>query len=127
MQKFTFVSKTPTPGENASFRLCVIHSPNENYSISVRYHRNNDLKEGEYKTSYFPNLFSDVYIYIRHNDEDDYTAFRYHGDIWVSRSVENNVRCDVIKNIEEITTDVQNEWEGLIKYVKRAKDIKSNS
>lgn len=126
MEKFTFISKAPAPGEDASFSLRVIHSPDENYSIIMRYYRNNGQKEGEYKTSNFPNVFSEVFIYIRHNDEDDYAAFEYSGHVCVSRSVKNNVRYDVIKNIEDITADIQNEWKELIECVKKVEDTKSN-
>lgn len=127
MQKFTFISKKNDPGEDESFKVLVMPSPDKNYSICVKYYKYNDLKEGEYKTSDFPNLFSDVHIYIRRNDADDYTVFEYNGYVWISRSVENNVRYDAIKNIEEITTEVQNEWEELVEYVKKAENISSNS
>lgn len=127
MKKFAFSSKTKDLGENETFKSLPISSPDENYSVSVKYYRNNKLEEGDYKTSDFQNIFSEVFIYIRRNDADDYTAFKYRGYVWISRSAENNVRYDVIENIEEITADVQNEWEELIKYVKETEDITSNS
>ena len=127
MQKFRFITKTKDLGINEFFKSLPIPSPDENYSVSVKYYRNNNIEEGEYKTSDFPNVFSEVFIYIRHNDADDYAVFRYLGYVWINRSVDNNVRYDAIKNIDEITADVQNEWAELIEYVKKADDIMPNS
>lgn len=38
MQKFTFISKKNDPGEDESFKVLVMPSPDKNYSICVKYY-----------------------------------------------------------------------------------------
>lgn len=113
MGRFTFLKFTDTIGENEIFKTFAAPSPNEYYSLTIKYYRKEKLREGDYQTKDLPNLFSDVFLYVREKDKGDFAVFKYDGNISVHRHIENRISCDDIRNLSEISTDIQNEWDLL--------------
>ena len=114
MDKFTFLKVTDTIGENEAFKIFATPSPNKDYSLTIKYYRNEKLSEGDYHTIEYPNLFSDVFLYLREKDNGNFAVFKYEGDIWVHRHIDDRISYDDIKNLSEISTDIQNEWDSLV-------------
>lgn len=114
MDRFTFLKFTDTIEENGAFKTFAAPSPNKDYSLMIKYYRNEKLSEGDYHTIDHPNLFSDVSLYIREKDKGNFAVFKYDGDIWAHRHIDNKISYDVIKNLSEISTDIQNEWDSLV-------------
>ena len=114
MDKFSFIKFTDTFGENEVFKAFAAPSPNKGYSLTVTYYRNENLREGDYHTKELPHLFSDVFLYVREKDKRDFAVFQYDGNISVHRHIENRISYDDIKNLSEISTDIQNEWDSLV-------------
>ena len=114
MGRFKFLKMTDTIGENETFKSFAAPSPNKDYSLTVKYYRNEKFSEGDYHTKDFPNLFSDVFLYIREKDKVNFAVYNYDGDIWVHRHVDDKISYDDIMNLSEITTDIQNEWDTLV-------------
>lgn len=114
MSRFTFLKFADTIGENESFKTFAAPSQNEDYSLTMKYYRNEKLSEGDYHTRGFPHLFSDVFLYIREKDKVNFAVFKYEGDIWVHRHIDDKISYDDIMNLSEISTDIQNEWSLLL-------------
>lgn len=113
MGRFTFRKFKDTIGENKTFKTFAAPSPNEYYSLTIKYYRNEKLREGDYQTKDLPNLFSEVFLYVREKDKRDFAVFKYDGNISVHRHIVNGISCDDIRNLSEISADIQNEWDLL--------------
>ena len=114
MGRFTFLNISNTNGENETFKSFAAPSPNEDYSLTIKYYRNEILSEGDYHTRDFPNLFSEVLLYIRRKDKGYFAVFKYDGNVWMHRHIEDKISCDDIMNLSEISTDIQIEWDSLV-------------
>ena len=114
MDRFTFIGFTDTIGENRAFKTFAAPSPNKDYSLTIKYYRNEKLSEGEYNTINHPHLYSDVFLYVREKDKGYFAVFKYDGNISVHRHIENRISYDDIKNMSEISTNIQNEWDSLV-------------
>jgi len=117
MSKFDFKKTTNTIDDSESFKTFAAPSPDNDYSLTMKYYKNGSLKEGDYHTRKFPYLFSDVFLYLRNKKKQDYAVFKYNGNVWVSRRVIDNVSYDDINNMSEISTDIQAEWESLLSFL----------
>lgn len=119
MANFSFISQTGNIGESASYKTFAVPSPDNDYSVVMKYYSYLALEEGDYYTKDIPNLFSDLYLYIRKKDENFFYAYNYYGNIWIRRHKENETTVDIIMNLAEVSFDVEKEWKYLISFIIR--------
>ena len=118
MNKFTFIKNTNDIETSEYLKAFAVPSPDEDYILVMKYHRYEKLCEGDYQTRDFPNFYSELFLYIRKKDESTFSVFKYLGNVWVHRHIENNILYDDIMNLAEVSTDVQNAWSYLATFVK---------
>lgn len=114
MCRFDFIGFADTIGGKEAFKTFAAPSPSREYSLTIKYYRNESLLEGDYYTRDLPDLFSEVVLFIRKKDKGIFAAFKYDGNVWVRRHIVDGISYDDIMNLSEISTDIQNEWETLV-------------
>ena len=119
MGKFTFIKNTDDIETSDYLKEFAVPSPDKDYSLVMKYYRYRQLSEGDYQTRVFPNFYSELFLYIRKKDENTFSVFKYLGNVWVHRHIENSILYDDIMNLAEVSTDVQNEWSYLVGFVKQ--------
>jgi len=118
MGKFAFLSTTNDINLSESFKVFAVPSPDKDYSVVMKYYRYEKLAEGDYQTKYLPNLFSELHLFIRKKNKNTFSVYKYDGNVWIHRHLQENILCDDIMNLAEVSTDVQNEWNYLVHFVK---------
>ena len=119
MGKFTFIKNTDDIETSDYLKVFAVPSPDKDYILVMKYYRYRQLSEGDYQTRVFPNFYSELFLYIRKKDENTFSVFKYLGNVWVHRHIENSILFDDIMNLAEVSTDVQNEWSYLVGFVKQ--------
>lgn len=119
MGKFTFIKNTDDIETSDYLKEFAVPSPDKDYILVMKYYRYRQLSEGDYQTRIFPNFYSELFLYIRKKDENTFSVFKYLGNVWVHRHIENSILYDDIMNLAEVSTDVQNEWSYLVGFVKQ--------
>lgn len=119
MGKFTFIKNTDDIETSDYLKVFAVPSPDKDYILVMKYYRYRQLSEGDYQTRVFPNFYSELFLYIRKKDENTFSVFKYLGNVWVHRHIENSILYDDIMNLAEVSTDVQNEWSYLVGFVKQ--------
>ena len=124
MGKFTFLSITEDINISESFKLFAVPSPDNDFSVVMKYHRYERLCECDYQTKHFPNFHSELHLFVRKKDKNTFSVYKYDGNVWIHRHLEENILCDDIMNLAEVSTDVQNEWNYLVHFVNQIKHYK---
>ena len=119
MGKFTFIKNTDDIETSDYLKEFAVPSPDKDYILVMKYYRYRHLSEGDYQTRVFPNFYSELFLYIRKKDENTFSVFKYLGNVWIHRHIENSILYDDIMNLAEVSTDVQNEWSYLVGFVKQ--------
>lgn len=117
MGAFVFSSKSDTIGTSPSFKTFVVPSPDKSYSVIMKYFRYEKLSEGDFKTQFLPNFYSELHLYVRKKDEETFSVFKYNGNVCVHRHIKDNFTYDDITNLEEVSSDVMNAWGYLAKFI----------
>ncbi len=119
MGKFSFIKNTDDIETSDYLKEFAVPSPDKDYILVMKYYRYRQLSEGDYQTRDFPNIYSELFLYIRKKDESTFSVFKYLGNVWIHRHIENSILYDDIMNLAEVSNDVQNEWSYLVGFVKQ--------
>lgn len=118
MGNFNYQKNTEVFETSAYLKAFAVPSPDEDYSLFMKYYGYEKLSEGDYQTKDFPNFYSELFLYIRKKDGNTFSVYKYEGNVWIHRHRKNNIQCDDIMNLADVCTDVQNEWSYLVRFVK---------
>lgn len=79
----------------------------EDYDIWLKYYGGGLIDNDVYSCkSIAPQSLPHAYIYYRYGT-NDYISYEYKGDVIVNRETKDNIRLDVIQNIDDIIEDIK--------------------
>ena len=118
MGKFVFQSIINDINLSEAFKVFAVPSPDKDYSVVMKYYRYEQLREGDYQTKHLPNFYSELHLFIRKKDKNTFSVYKYDGNVWIHRHLQEDILYDDIMNLAEVSTDVRNEWNYLVRFVK---------
>ena len=86
----------------------------EKYDIWLKYYKGDKIDNETFSVKeLLGGNLQHAYVYFKKHDSEQYYSYEYDGDVIVKRLTRNNVRTDLILNIENIEKDVKKQIEEI--------------
>lgn len=86
----------------------------EKYDIWLKYYKGDKIDNVTFSVKeLLRGNLQHAYVYFKKHDSEQYYSYEYDGDVIVKRLTRNNVRTDLILNIENIEKDIKNQIEKM--------------
>lgn len=77
------------------------------FVVMLKYYAGGNLDNQTFNVQHFPLSFPKAYVFFQ-NINGEVVSYEYNGDVEIERKTENNVREDIIVNIDEIKRNIIN-------------------